>query len=250
MKIHIQSYKRAGEMTSHRLFPNAFIWVHSFEAEDYQKEYGDRVRVLPDETRGNLPRVKNWLLDQFSDDDNLLIDDDISRIWFFQGKESFFNIDFDLMLERYTRICREWGLKLWGVNITTDKQAYREYTPFSITSYISSSFSCFLKENRLRYDPRLPLKEDFDMTIQQCNTYRGLLRVNRYFMIKEGATNSGGCATYRNIEVEKDQLKFLQKKWGKKIVSFDHNQKSRSHNSSKIRTFDISPIIKIPIRGI
>jgi len=44
---------------------------------------------------------------------------------------------------------------------------------------------------------------------------------------------------------EMDQLKLLQKKWGKKIVKFDTTQRGK-----KIRTFDLNPIIKAPIKGI
>jgi hypothetical protein len=46
-----------------------------------------------------------------------------------------------------------------------------------------------------------------------------------------------------------DQIKKLQKKWGKKIIKVDDG-KSRSHNTDKKRSFDINPIVKIPIRGV
>jgi hypothetical protein len=41
----------------------------------------------------------------------------------------------------------------------------------------------------------------------------------------------------------------LQKKWGKKIVRIDNN--NRSHNLKKEKTkIDYNPIIKPPIKGI
>jgi hypothetical protein len=87
------------------------------------------------------------------------------------------------------------------------------------------------------------------MTVAQVLKYRKVLRVNKYFYVKKGAEQKGGCAAYRNINREMDQIKKLQKKWGKKIIKVDDG-KSRSHNTEKKRSFDINPIVKIPIRGV
>jgi hypothetical protein len=59
---------------------------------------------------------------------------------------------------------------------------------------------------------------------------------------------SGGCATYRNYEKEKQQLEMLKKKWGKKIVKIDKTE--NSNQKKKAKEFDYNPIIKIPIKGI
>ena len=50
---------------------------------------------------------------------------------------------------------------------------------------------------------------------------------------------SGGCAEYRNIQKEKEQMDLLIKKWGSKIVKLD------SRN-----TKDINPVVKPPIKGV
>ena len=64
-------------------------------------------------------------------------------------------------------------------------------------------------------------------------------------MVKKDHGNLGGCADYRTMSREMDQLKLLQKKWGRTIVKFDTTQRGK-----KIRTFDLNPIIKAPIKGI
>lgn len=253
ISINVQSYKRAGSVDTFKLDIPFNLWVHTFEFEDYKKLYGKAVKELPDETRGNLPKVKNYIMEhEFKNgaDAVLLMDDDISRIGIFEDKNGIILKGEDLLtfITKYTELCRDWGMKLWGVNVSPDKQNYREYSPFSTLSYISSSFACFLKGNELRYDYRLPLKEDYDMTIQQCNRYRGNLRVNKAFYVKKSAENVGGCATYRNIDTERSQLDILQKKWGNSIVKFDTND--RSHATTKTKSIDINPVILIPIRGI
>lgn len=255
MKIsfNIQSYKRAGEIETISILPFFFIWVHSFEADEYREIYGDCIREIPDEFQGNLPKVKNFIMEKRADDDVIVfLDDDISHFAYWENNERIrlTKDTFVSFVEKYSVIAKEWDVKLWGINTNNDKQVYREYTPFSTTSYISSSFSCFMKGNELKYDERFNLKEDYDMSIQQCNKYRKVLRVNKYYYMKKSVTNTGGCTMYRNIDKEKEQLALLQKKWGKEIVQSDSLKASKNHLTKKKRNFDINPLLHIPIKGV
>ena len=76
MKIISPSYKRAKNVKTHKLIENINYAVHEFEADEYRKE-GFEVIVLPDSLRGNIPNVRNWLLDQNIRNEILFIDDDI-----------------------------------------------------------------------------------------------------------------------------------------------------------------------------
>jgi hypothetical protein len=253
ISINIQSYKRAGDVLTLGLDLKSNLWVHEFEADEYKKLYGDIVKILPDSLRGNLPKVKNYILEAEKENDAILfLDDDILKVGYFENKIIHYikGNQLTAFIEKYSLLCKEWGFYLWGINVNPDKQNYCEYTPFSTLSYISSSFACFLKGNKLRYDERFPLKEDYDMTIQQCNKYRGLLRVNKAFYIKKSAENIGGCATYRNLDREREQFDLLQKKWGSRIVKKERLGNSRSHSTDKVRKIDINPIIHSPIRGV
>ena len=72
MKIISPSYKRAKTVKTHKLIENISYAVHEFEKEEYKKE-GFDVIVLPDSTKGNIPNVRNWLLDQNFNNEILLI---------------------------------------------------------------------------------------------------------------------------------------------------------------------------------
>ena len=136
---------------------------------------------------------------------------------------------------------------MWGVNIIQDKGAFREYTPFSLTNVILGPFGGF-SNPICRYDENLPLKEDYDLSLQMINKYRKILRINHVHYICDQHTNVGGCAEYRTIDEEKDQFELLEKKWGKDIVRRD---KGNSNTERKRQvTYDINPIIKIPIGGV
>lgn len=253
ISINVPTYRRAGMCDTFRLLPSADFWIHKFEVEEYRKAYPKmRTMVLPDRIKGNVARVRNYILDKtVGDDVSVQIDDDTSHLLYFEGKKKI-NVKKEAeivkFIEKMSIVARDFGAKLWGVNVNPDKQNYREYTPFSTLSYISASFSCFLKGNELRYDERFSLKEDYDMTIQQINRYRRVFRVNKWAYQKKGAEQKGGCATYRNVRKEIGQIEALQRKWGGEIVKFDRN--NRSHSTTKRQTFDINPVIRVPISGV
>ena len=258
MKISVccPSYKRPKVETLDYL-PFCRVYVDGKEYDDYVKANpsGDIVKC-PDGVQGNLCRVRNYIIDNELNKNNcdavLIIDDDLKGIFYYEKKErvKVEKDDFLVFLQKYTLMAQELGAKFWGVNVNADKQCYREYSPFSTVSYIGGPFQCFLKGNNCLYDESLPLKEDYDMTLQQLNKNRVVLRVNKYFYDCKQSKQAGGCATYRNSQKEMEQLLALQKKWGKDIVKFDNNDRSHSGNKKKRKVFDYNPVINVPIKGI
>lgn len=251
------SYKRPKVETLDYI-PFCRVYVDGSEYEAYRNSNpnADIVRC-EDGVQGNLCRVRNYILDQeFANGADVvcIIDDDMRGLYVWQGGEfntmrkQLISADEVLpLLEKYSLLCEEWGYKFWGGNCNLDALSYRAYSPFSTSGYIGGPFQVFLKGGECRYDERLPLKEDYDMTLQQCNKYRGCLRVNFLVYDVKQSEQAGGCATYRNIAREKQQFDLLQHKWGGKIVREDNSNKG---HTSKTKGFDYNPIIKIPIKGI
>jgi hypothetical protein len=91
------------------------------------------------------------------------------------------------------------------------------------------------------------LKQDFDMTLQQLNLERVVLRVNSHHYSCNQSTNAGGCAAYRNRDREREIFERLQSKWGKDII---HEDSSNKGHTSKQKRFDYNPILKSPIKGV
>lgn len=261
MKISINcpSYKRPKVETLDYL-PFCKVWVDEKEYDDYVKanpKFKDNIISCPEGIQGNVSRIRNYILDEeFKNgtDVVVLIDDDMQGIYHFEGtKEYCYNKikveadEFFEFIEKYSIMCDELGFKLWGVNLNQDALSYRQYSPFSTTAVILGPFSCHLN-NELRYDEKLPLKEDYDIAIQHLNKYRGILRINKYFYNCKQSKQAGGCASYRNYDKEIQQLELLQKKWGSKIVKIDNVKNANQKKQSK--KIDYNPIIKILIKGI
>lgn len=259
ISINCPSYKRP-KVETFEYIKSCKCWVAEREYEDYLKanpDFEKNIVAVPNHIQGNLCRIRNYILDkEFEENDVVLIvDDDLHYVARYEpfGLWGYNEIklteeDLYAMLEHYSVLCNDFGFKYWGVMCNTDPLAYRQTTPFSTISYIGGPFQVFLKGNTLRYDEALPLKEDYDMTLQNCNKYRGCLRVNKYHYNCKQSQQPGGCATYRNYQREEEQLRLLQKKWGEKVVKID--DAINSGTVKEKRNIDYNPIIHIPIKGV
>ncbi len=256
MKVRIccPSYHRPRVETLSYL-PYCRVYVDGSEFKAYKAANPPDASIIrcADGIQGNLCRVRNYILkSEFADgaDAVLIIDDDMQYIGYWEEKKKV-RVTAEMLpviVEKYSIMAQDLGACFWGANCVDDKQAYCENTPFSTVSYIGGPFQCFLKENDCWYDERLPLKEDYDMTIQQCNKHRVVLRVNKLFYACRQSEQAGGCAVYRNTEKEREQFELLQKKWGKRIVRRDGS--SGRYTGKKKKIEDYNPVIRIPIRGV
>ena len=262
ISVNCPSYKRPKVETLDYL-PFCKVWVCESEAEAYRAANpGFEENIIPCKKgiQGNLCRIRNHILDtEFSDgaDVVLIIDDDMKRVAYYESepgepygykRNTVETADFLPFIEKYSRLCAEFGFLYWGINCNIDARSYSQQTPFSTVSYIGGPFQCFLRGNECRYDEALPLKEDYDMTLQNCLRYRGCLRVNKYHYMVKQAEQAGGCATYRNYTREEQQLEALRRKWGSRIVKIDKSNKG--HTKKEKAKIDFNPIIKVPIKGV
>ena len=262
MKISVNapSYKRPDDVLTLGYLPFTKIWVDHKEYDGYKKNYPKaNIISCPEGVQGNLCRIRNYILKtefEAGADVVLIIDDDFTCLRRFDfdeidkwGYEPYIisKDEFLPFVEKYSIIAKDLGAKFWGVNCNCDPMAYRHNTPFSTRSYIGGPFQCFLKGNRCWYDENLPLKEDYDMTIQQLNMERVVLRVNTYHYLCKQSEQKGGCASYRNRQREEEQLEALRRKWGGVIIKVDTTNKGKT---TKEKRLDYNPIVRIPIKGV
>lgn len=255
--INVPSWHRPNNVKTLRYLPRVTVWVDESEYDEYRKNYPTAdIVACPQGVQGNLCRVRNYIIRQTIENGDadvcLIVDDDLKALECFYELDGFAYNRRRLteeevyeFIERYSELAAEWGAKYWGVNCNSDNMSWLPSVPFSTNAYIGGPFQCFLRGNKCYYDENLPLKEDYDMTLQQLNIERIVLRVNWYHYICEQSTIIGGCAAYRNRQREEEQFNMLQRKWGSRIVRRD-----MSSNTSKRKLADYNPIIKVPIRGI
>lgn len=241
IKYYSPSYKR-GKICKTQETYTVFEYVI---AEKEAGEYSNKKYItIPDYVQGNISRVRNYILSQNTENAVVMMDDDCDGIYRWQNCKSI-----KLEEEQFVEFCENMiemildaKLMYGGVNIAapSDKGAYREYTPFSFISPVLGPF-CIHVKNKYRYDENMPLKEDYDMSLQQLYYNRGILRANAYSYKVKQADISGGCSAMRNSAEERRQYNMLLNKWGSNIIKYDIRSR---------REFDFNPIIKVPYRGV
>lgn len=255
IKICAPSYKRPDKVDTLKYIPSCRIYVSNDELDEYKKNYpnSDIIGVEP-KYQGNISRIRNHILDREMADDCVvcIIDDDMRRIGYHENHQMIFlktEEEIYKFIQKYTDLAEDWGIKFWGINVNKDPQSYWVGTPFSLAVYIGSPFGVHFKHD-VRYDEKFSLKEDYDFILKFLNKYRKALRVNKFFYNVKQVEQTGGCATYRNLEREMSQIDLLIKKWGSKIVKTENLSSSHSHLTYRKRRFDINPYLHIPIRGV
>lgn len=195
--------------------------------------------IIPNDKRGNMAKVRNHILDNSDCDICVMLDDDNDGIGYYE-RSKMIKIDSDELKNKI----QEWYLQaielktvLFGVNLQSDPKFYREYSPISFLTPVLGPFSCIIKEgNTIRYDERLGLNEDYNYALQVLQKYHKILRWNKYHYIAGHLKDTGGCASYRTLQREKEQSRIMIEKWGS-IVKYNF---SKSTN----------PILKVPYKGI
>ena len=233
------SYKRAGNVKVRELVSDVILAVHEFEVDEYREKDGGEIIVIPDFLRGNMAKIRNFILEEGykRSDYVVMMDDDVKEFVYFEGGRRIKMTEKqlkDFVLNGFV-MCEDMGIKLFGVNLLDDRKAYREYAPLSTLSVVLGPFCCHVK-SPIRYDERLGLKEDYDYALQHLRKYKGILRFNKYAYVADHISLDGGCATYRLKDEEKRQIELFQRKWGKKVV--------------RIKDTSINPVVKCPLSGI
>jgi len=243
IKIVSPTYKRAGNVKAVGVFGEQLVLaVHEFEKNDYVDAYPNNdIMVLPDATRGNMAKVRNYIRDNAGTRYLVMVDDDVSEVGLHENMKQWPINKEKIMafLESGFCVCEEVGTILWGINLQSDPKFYRQYSPFSFLSPVLGPFCCHVVTNtkEIYYDERLGLNEDYDFALQVLCKYHKIFRHNKYYYKAGHLTEKGGCAAYRLMDAEIKQSEIMIKKWGKSVVSYNFNKST-------------NPIVRVPLRGI
>lgn len=243
IRIYSPTYRRGWEEITHTIFDDVTYLVDSEDDKKYNWDY--KKIVLPDWVQWNIWRVRNYILDKLEWDVKIMVDDDFIWFWYFEWREKYYLSPKEIneAIKQMVVLSLDMWCKLFWVNLADDPLFYREYSPFSTVAPVLWPF-CWHISNNIRYDERIPLKEDYDMSLQHLNKYRKVLRCNKYWYKVKQATNKWWCAVQRNSKEEKRQFDLLVSKWGKDIIKEDLK------SSKKRKILDFNPVIKPPLKWI
>lgn len=229
--ILVPSYRRAGKVEIIKIYPDCLIVCHDKEYKEYKKYYGNKVVAISDDLIGNMAKVRNEMLKiGYSKTSYVgMIDDDVELIGCYDIKNlKRYKIEYDSrdineLIYYGFDLCEQFSCKLWGINIQCDPKFYSEVTPFGLTVPILGPFSMHIK-NKIRYDERLYLNEDYDYYLMHLYKYRKVLRLNKWHYLADHLSKKGGCASYRTYNQEREQAEIMVKKWGDGIVKYNFDK--------------------------
>ena len=250
-KIFSPTYRRPTIAVAHKYLTTLKYAVCESQAAEYRKHIPEsNIWVVPDSAQGNVSRIRNYILDHAESDCVLIVDDDLTGIGQWDGIKSqkFDEQEAYSFIDNGFTMAADGNFHLWGFNcVAGDRGQYQDYCPFSFKRPVLGPFSGHYK-NECRYDERFSLKEDYDMSLQVLHRYRWLLRFNWCHYFNDFHSLTGGCASYRTLQREKEQLIALQKKWGKEIVREDNGAGRVTKKRDGITNID--PLIRPPIKGV
>jgi hypothetical protein len=248
--IAIKSYKRAGLVTTNKIFPTASIWVPESQAKEYRTEYGDSVVSIPDECDGNLCRKSNAILDRSPCEWTLILDDDITSIHRFDyGKDRSLDQDecMDLVKHGFD-MASQLGVKLWGINQNSDEMAYASFRPFNLLAPVLGPFNGHLSPE-LRYDPQVLGKDDYDFWLQNIQKYHRTFRMNKYHYIHDHGKKPGGFVSMRTNETEQKGVERMIEKWGNKVFKVGGSPGARRDRKVNKDGNILNSMVRVPIDG-
>jgi len=115
---------------------------------------------------------------------------------------------------RYIEVqMREKGAKLGGVYCTQNEGQAMNSQAVSEEAFILGDLMVIDPESTPRFDEKMSLKEDYDLTAQHLHLYGNVLRSNRVVIQAQHYTNAGGAVADRTAVKEQYNIAVMRHKW-------------------------------------
>lgn len=249
MNIVIPSYKRSHRLLGKDYWLEAQYVVPESQAQEYREQVGvDRVIPIPDDQDGNIAKKRNWILKNVPRP-LVMIDDDVRCLTMTEGGKNskatqFIKLTYDeaknVIINGFN-LAQDWGCVLWGINVNTDGRNYQQYKPFSLTQVVLGPFMAHL-DHDLLYDERMGTKDDYDFSLQVLQRHKKILRMNKYSYDCDHGDNEGGIVSMRTMDREIGYCRAIERKWGRKVISYPLEPKKRSEL--------LNGRVNVPIAGV
>jgi len=245
--VAIRSYKRAGRVKTLDVIPWAKIWIPESQLDDYAKYYDrEQLITIPDELDGNTSKKFNAVLDNSPSKWTLILDDDITAIGVWdQGDHVYLRpAEIDHLITMGFVLANDFGCKLWGLNQGRDELWYETFKPFNLLAPILGPWTGHL-DPELRFDERVPSKEDYDFFLQNIRKHRKVLRLNKYHYLHDHGKMAGGHVSQRSLDRETGDILRMREKWGDTVFKAGGTGGGKNATGKNI----LNSRIIVPIKG-
>lgn len=216
--ICIPSRKRAERMKKTlALYPDATIWVHESERDDY-------LRVVPENQlrchkENGLANIRAEMILRTEESCVVMSDDDVRGVQVCEAPKPFLIEgagEIRAIIENQIQICRDLNVNMFGWNMSANPLHYWSVRPFSFTTIPLVVWGVIGKE--IYPDRRLQwYGEEMDCVLQNLLEHRIIIQDNRFCFICYGngvGDNDGGAQGLRTKRSCDADYALLRKKWG------------------------------------
>ena len=249
-QIVVPSRKRSQRIqTVFSFFPQAHIWVHQSQREEYLKVVPENQLKLHKEY--GLANIRAEMILRTPNKCVIMIDDDLDGLTFCQGEKTRKTKDANYLravMENQIQICYDLDIKCFGWNTNPNPMYYSSIRPFSFTSIPLAIWGVIGKD--IVPDRRLKwYGQQMDVVLQNLLKNRIIIRDNRFVYTCGQITgkNAGGAQGMRTSRDCEEDYKLLRKKWGRyAICGINAKEKSVAQNANtyKINVSRKSVVVK------
>jgi hypothetical protein len=184
-----------------------YVFLHNQEQADLYK------KVIPSDLYGHIVVTnlnkgivgqRNFITDYFKENQHILsLDDDVENILKLKGDKLVKSYELENIIHKGFELCKQHNYTLWGLYPVAN--AFYMKNPKEYTTdlrFIIGAFYGFI--NKKRYSD-LPIKHDYDLSIQAYLNDSGLIRFNHITFKTKYYNNKGGIGS--NYIERLDKLK-------------------------------------------
>jgi hypothetical protein len=216
-KIVILSRERQEIGTTWGLFPEAILTVHEDEKQAYL-DAGIENEIWT-HTENRSPAIRNHILERTGLGNRVVImDDDIRGVGRFvmkSGKprsEKLSADEFKKLLFAGFDLAEKHGYHLFGVAPTTNPLNFVPKRSLKTSVFINGPMMCVVV-TELRFDAEMPVKCDYDFTVQHIDAGKGVFRMDNLWQDNDFDKMGGGRACYKKEGDAEISFNTLMDRW-------------------------------------
>ncbi|SNR44286.1 hypothetical protein SAMN06265360_10637 [Haloechinothrix alba] len=194
--------------------PHPVTWVvPQAQAADYRLTGAEHVLPVPPPADGHsLPVQRNTALDDAFNQGLGCIqtDDDPAKLETLSPNGKAVHATLDHYIETWNRALRDTGACLAGCSPTPNPYFARDRVATGL--FIMGQLFAALP-SELRFDPQLPVREDYDYTCQHMQQHGAVARADTLLPSYAHWTNRGGCQDYRTPRLDRRVNTTLLERW-------------------------------------
>lgn len=212
IRVLILSRGRSDSVTTVDLLPDYIeLLVPESEKELYEAKYKNPVLTIPDAMIG-LGAVRNWVLDNFTEETIIMIDDDVTHVYRLTGTNARQVKDKEEVMQIIINtavMAKDAGVHCFGYS-QTDIRKYSACEPFKLTGWVGCLMGVIGRKYRFRDDK---YKVDIDYCLKNMLVDRILWIDARYYFAQNRDNNTGGNSIFRTQEEFEKSVETLVEKW-------------------------------------